>query len=54
MSFFQSKADEQNQIDELQKKVKKLENELEKKNEEVEKRSIREEKVCDKVFVCGG
>uniref|UniRef100_A0A8C4KRZ2 Centrosomal protein 290 n=1 Tax=Dromaius novaehollandiae TaxID=8790 RepID=A0A8C4KRZ2_DRONO len=42
--FFQNKTDEQNLIDELQKKVKKLENELEKKCEETEKKSVREDK----------
>uniref|UniRef100_A0A8C0UM27 Centrosomal protein 290 n=1 Tax=Cyanistes caeruleus TaxID=156563 RepID=A0A8C0UM27_CYACU len=39
-----SKADEQNLIDVLQKKIKKLESELEKKCEETEKKSLREDK----------
>uniref|UniRef100_A0A8C3U6T2 Centrosomal protein 290 n=1 Tax=Catharus ustulatus TaxID=91951 RepID=A0A8C3U6T2_CATUS len=40
----ESKADEQNLIDVLQKKIKKLESELEKKCEETEKRGLREDK----------
>uniref|UniRef100_A0A8C3U9K6 Centrosomal protein 290 n=1 Tax=Catharus ustulatus TaxID=91951 RepID=A0A8C3U9K6_CATUS len=43
-SSIQSKADEQNLIDVLQKKIKKLESELEKKCEETEKRGLREDK----------
>lgn len=45
--MFQSKADEQNLIDVLQKKVKKLESELEKQCGETEKKGLREDKVCD-------
>uniref|UniRef100_A0A8C9MZ56 Centrosomal protein 290 n=1 Tax=Serinus canaria TaxID=9135 RepID=A0A8C9MZ56_SERCA len=40
----ESKADEQNLTDVLQKKIKKLENELEKKREETEKKGLREDK----------
>uniref|UniRef100_A0A8C0IFH1 Centrosomal protein 290 n=1 Tax=Bubo bubo TaxID=30461 RepID=A0A8C0IFH1_BUBBB len=40
----ESKADEQNLIDALQKKIKNLESELEKKCEETEKKGVREEK----------
>ncbi|NXI80892.1 CE290 protein, partial [Rhipidura dahli] len=43
-SSIQSKADEQNLIDVLQKKVKKLESELEKQCEETEKKGQREDK----------
>uniref|UniRef100_U3K7S6 Centrosomal protein 290 n=1 Tax=Ficedula albicollis TaxID=59894 RepID=U3K7S6_FICAL len=43
-SSIQSKADEQNLIDVLQKKIKKLESELEKKCEETEKKGLREDK----------
>ncbi|KFP10489.1 Centrosomal protein of 290 kDa, partial [Egretta garzetta] len=41
--IFQSKSDEQNLIDALQKKNKKLESELEKKCEETEKKGVRED-----------
>uniref|UniRef100_A0A8C3E612 Centrosomal protein 290 n=1 Tax=Corvus moneduloides TaxID=1196302 RepID=A0A8C3E612_CORMO len=40
----ESKADEQNLIDVLQKKLKKLESELEKQSEETEKKRLREDK----------
>uniref|UniRef100_A0A8C4PEF2 Centrosomal protein 290 n=1 Tax=Dromaius novaehollandiae TaxID=8790 RepID=A0A8C4PEF2_DRONO len=49
--FFQNKTDEQNLIDELQKKVKKLENELEKKCEETEKKSVREDKTSKEEII---
>ncbi|NXA97716.1 CE290 protein, partial [Melanocharis versteri] len=47
----QSKADEQNLIDVLQKKIKKLENELEKKCEETEKRGLREDKTSKEEII---
>ncbi|XP_068855985.1 centrosomal protein of 290 kDa [Aphelocoma coerulescens] len=43
-SSIQSKADEQNLIDVLQKKLKKLESELEKQCEETEKKGLKEDK----------
>ncbi|KGL91341.1 Centrosomal protein of 290 kDa, partial [Charadrius vociferus] len=42
--FKNIKADEQNLIDALQKKIKKLESELEKKCEEIEQKGVREDK----------
>ncbi|XP_066039440.1 centrosomal protein of 290 kDa isoform X1 [Chamaea fasciata] len=50
-SSIQSKADEQNLIDVLQKKIKKLESELEKKFEETEKKSLREEKTSKEEII---
>ncbi|NXL75491.1 CE290 protein, partial [Leptocoma aspasia] len=50
-SSIQSKADEQNLIDVLQKKIKKLESELEKKCEETEKKSLREEKTSKEEII---
>ncbi|NXO39788.1 CE290 protein, partial [Locustella ochotensis] len=47
----QSKADEQNLIDVLQKKIKKLESELEKKCEETEKKGLREEKTSKEEII---
>ncbi|XP_055664272.1 centrosomal protein of 290 kDa isoform X4 [Falco peregrinus] len=48
--IFQSKADEENLIDALQKKNKKLENELE-KCEETEKKSVREDKTSKEEII---
>ncbi|NXO88466.1 CE290 protein, partial [Certhia brachydactyla] len=50
-SSIQSKADEQNLIDVLQKKIKKLESELEKKCEETEKKSLREDKASKEEII---
>ncbi|XP_062348044.1 centrosomal protein of 290 kDa isoform X5 [Cinclus cinclus] len=50
-SSIQSKADEHNLIDVLQKKIKKLESELEKKCEETEKKSLREEKTSKEEII---
>ncbi|NWX37869.1 CE290 protein, partial [Notiomystis cincta] len=47
----QSKADEQNLIDVLQKKIKKLESELEKKCEETEKKGPREDKTSKEEII---
>ncbi|KFW96953.1 Centrosomal protein of 290 kDa, partial [Phalacrocorax carbo] len=49
--IFQSKADEQNLIDALQKKIKKLESELEKKCEETEKKGVREDKTSKEEII---
>ncbi|KAM6302189.1 centrosomal protein of 290 kDa isoform 1-T1 [Podargus strigoides] len=46
-----SKADEQNLIDALQKKIKKLESELEKKCEETEKIGVREDKTSKEEII---
>ncbi|NXD33359.1 CE290 protein, partial [Copsychus sechellarum] len=50
-SSIQSKADEQNLIDVLQKKIKKLETELEKKCEETEKKAQREDKTSKEEII---
>ncbi|NXB78260.1 CE290 protein, partial [Donacobius atricapilla] len=50
-SSIQSKADEQNLIDVLQKKIKKLESELEKKHEETEKKGLREDKTSKEEII---
>uniref|UniRef100_A0A803VX54 Centrosomal protein 290 n=1 Tax=Ficedula albicollis TaxID=59894 RepID=A0A803VX54_FICAL len=50
-SSIQSKADEQNLIDVLQKKIKKLESELEKKCEETEKKGLREDKTSKEEII---
>ncbi|XP_039917412.1 centrosomal protein of 290 kDa isoform X3 [Hirundo rustica] len=50
-SSIQSKADEQNLIDVLQKKVKKLGSELDKKCEETEKRGLREDKTSKEEII---
>ncbi|XP_054686062.1 centrosomal protein of 290 kDa isoform X2 [Grus americana] len=46
-----SKADEQNLIDALQKKITKLESELEKKCEETEKKGVREDKTSKEEII---
>ncbi|XP_017599407.1 PREDICTED: centrosomal protein of 290 kDa isoform X2 [Corvus brachyrhynchos] len=50
-SSIQSKADEQNLIDVLQKKLKKLESELEKQSEETEKKGLREDKTSKEEII---
>ncbi|NWT51485.1 CE290 protein, partial [Erythrocercus mccallii] len=50
-SSIQNKADEQNLIDVLQKKIKKLESELEKKCEETEKKGLREDKTSKEEII---
>ncbi|XP_031963127.1 centrosomal protein of 290 kDa isoform X2 [Corvus moneduloides] len=50
-SSIQSKADEQNLIDVLQKKLKKLESELEKQSEETEKKRLREDKTSKEEII---
>ncbi|KAM4782712.1 centrosomal protein of 290 kDa isoform 2-T2 [Cyanocitta cristata] len=50
-SSIQSKADEQNLIDVLQKKLKKLESELEKQCEETEKKGLREDKTSKEEII---
>ncbi|NWU43118.1 CE290 protein, partial [Hylia prasina] len=50
-SSIQSKADEQNLIYALQKKIKKLESELEKKCEETEKKGLREDKTSKEEII---
>ncbi|NWX66773.1 CE290 protein, partial [Promerops cafer] len=50
-NIIQSKADEQNLIDVLQKKIKKLESELEKKCEETEKKGLREDKTSKEEII---
>uniref|UniRef100_A0A663FGF7 Centrosomal protein 290 n=1 Tax=Aquila chrysaetos chrysaetos TaxID=223781 RepID=A0A663FGF7_AQUCH len=47
----ESKADEQNMIDALQKKIKKLESELEKKCEEMEKKGVKEDKTSKEEII---
>ncbi|KFQ12520.1 Centrosomal protein of 290 kDa, partial [Leptosomus discolor] len=49
--FKNTKADEQNLIDALQKKNKKLESELEKKCEETEKKGVREDKTSKEEII---
>ncbi|KFP54531.1 Centrosomal protein of 290 kDa, partial [Cathartes aura] len=49
--FKNTKADEQNLIDALQKKIKKLESELEKKCEETEKKGVREDKTSKEEII---
>ncbi|NXV08157.1 CE290 protein, partial [Cettia cetti] len=50
-SSIQNKADEQNLVDVLQKKIKKLESELEKKSEETEKKGLREDKTSKEEII---
>ncbi|KFQ06211.1 Centrosomal protein of 290 kDa, partial [Haliaeetus albicilla] len=49
--FKNIKADEQNMIDALQKKIKKLESELEKKCEEMEKKGVKEDKTSKEEII---
>ncbi|KFO64757.1 Centrosomal protein of 290 kDa, partial [Corvus brachyrhynchos] len=51
VTFQTIKADEQNLIDVLQKKLKKLESELEKQSEETEKKGLREDKTSKEEII---